>query len=69
MDCGGGVGKEELLGEGVCLGSQSLTGSVERGQVAHPGVAMLDGTVSGEEEQEVRLAVDVKDGEFMMFYK
>ena len=30
-DAGVGIGKEVLLGEGVCLGSQSLTDSVGRG--------------------------------------
>ena len=67
MDAGDGVGKEELLGEGVCLGCQSSMGSVGRGRVVHPGVATLEGRVFGEEEQEVKMAVDVKDREFIVF--
>ena len=45
---GDGAGKEELLGKGVYLGNQ---GSVctGRGRVVHPGVATLDGRVSGED--------------------
>ena len=50
MDRGDGVGKEELLSGGVCSGCQSLTCSVERERVAHPGVATLDGRVLGEED-------------------
>ena len=50
MDVGDGVGKEELLDKGVCLGSQSLMGLVERGRVVHPRVAMLEGRVFREEE-------------------
>ena len=34
--------------------------------VAHPGVATLDGRVSGDEVREVRVAVEVRDGELMM---
>ena len=45
---GVGVGNIELLGNGVCLGNQGLACS-ERGRVVHPGVATLDGRVSGEE--------------------
>ena len=62
-----GVGKEELLGGGVCSGIQSLTFSVERGCVVHLGVAMVEGRVFGDEEWEVRVAVDVKEGELMIF--
>ena len=36
-------------------------------RVAHPGVATLDGRVSGEEVREAKVAVDVKDGELMTF--
>ena len=50
IDRGDGVGKEEPLGGGVCSGCQSLICSVEREQLAHLGVATLDGRVSGEEE-------------------
>ena len=50
IDRGDGVGKEELLGGGVCSGSQSSTCSAERGQVVHPGVVMLEGRVFGEED-------------------
>ena len=34
--------------------------------MAHPGVVILDGRVLGEEEREVKVAVDVKEGELMM---
>ena len=43
-----------------------MTFSVGMEQVAHPGVATLDRRVSGEEVQEVRVAVDVKDRELMI---
>ena len=67
IDRGGRVGNEEPLGGGVCSGSQSLVCSEERGQVVHPGVATLDGRVLGEEEQEVKVTVDVKNGELIVF--
>ena len=35
--------------------------------VAHPGVAMLDGKVLGDEVRDVAVAVEAKDGELMMF--
>ena len=62
------VGKVELLGNEVCLGNQ---GSVcaGRGRVVHPGVAMLEGRVSGEDVREVKVVVDVRDGELMVFDK
>ena len=60
------VGKVELLGDGVCLGNQGSTCS-GREQVVHPGVATLDRRVAGDEEREVRVAVDVKDRELMTF--
>ena len=66
-EAGEGMGKEVLLGEGVCLDNQSSTGSAGRGRVVHPGVATLDGRVSGEEEREVKVAVDVRERELMMF--
>ena len=50
MDAGDRVGKEVLLDEGVCLGSQSSTGPVGRGRVVHPGVATFEGRVFREEE-------------------
>ena len=65
-DVGDGMGKEVLLGEGVCLWSQSSMGLVGRGRVVHPGVAMLEGRVFREEEQEVKVAVDVRDRELIM---
>ena len=34
--------------------------------MVHPGVAMSEGRIFGEEEREVRVAVEVKDGELMM---
>ena len=66
MVAGDGVGKEVLLGEGVCLGNQG-SACAGRGQVVHPGVAMLDGRVSDEEVREVKVAVVVRDGELMIF--
>ena len=62
---GDGVGNEELLGDRVCLGNQGSACS-GRGRVVHPGVVTLDRRVSGEEVREVRVAVDVKEGELMM---
>ena len=67
MDKGDGVGKEEPLGSGVCSGSQSPMDSVGRRRAVHLGVATLEGRVLGEEEREVRVAVDVMDGELMTF--
>ena len=49
IDRGDGVGKEEPLDSGICLGCQSSTHSEERECVAHPGVDTLDERVSGEE--------------------
>ena len=48
IDRGDGVGKEELLGGRVYSGIYGSMFSVERGQVVHPGVAIVDGRVSGE---------------------
>ena len=67
MTAGDGVGKEVLLGEGVYLGNQGSMFSEGMERVTHPGVATLDGRVSGDEVQEVRVAVDVGEGELMMF--
>ena len=51
IDKGDGVGKSGLLGGGVCSGSQSSSHSVGReGQEVHPGVAMLEGKVAGDED-------------------
>ena len=36
-------------------------------RVAHPGVATLDGRVSGEEVREVKVVVEVRERELMMF--
>ena len=36
-------------------------------RVAHPGVATLDGRVSREEVREVKVAVEIREGELMMF--
>ena len=66
MTAGEGIGNEVLLGEGVYLGNQGSMFSEGMGRVAHPGVATLDGGVSGEEVQEVKVAVEVREGEFMM---
>ena len=64
---GDGVGKEVLPGEGVCFGNQGSMFSEGIDRVAHPGVATLDGRVSGDEVREVKVAVDVSEGELMMF--
>ena len=67
IDKGGGVGKEEPLGSGVCSGSQSSVCSVgKERQVVHPGVVMLEGRVSGDEEQEVRVVVVVREEELIV---
>ena len=66
MDRGDGAGNIELLGDGVCRGSHSLA-CLGREQVVHPGVAALDGRVSGEEVREVRVSVAVNNGELMIF--
>ena len=65
IDRGDRVGNIELLGDRVCLENQG-SASAGRGQVVHPGVATLEGRVSGEEVQEVKVVVDVKDGELML---
>ena len=65
MDAGEGIGKEVLLGEGVYLGNHSSMFSEGIERVAHPGVAMLDGRVSGDEVREVKVAVVVSEGELM----
>ena len=64
---GEGIGKEVLLGEGVCLGNQGSMFLEGVECVPHPGVAMVDGRVSGDEVREVKVAVDVSEGELMMF--
>ena len=69
MTVGDGVGNEVLLGEGVCLGDQGSMFSEGMERVTHPGVATLDGRVSGDEVQDVKVAVEVKEGELMMFDK
>ena len=45
---GDGVGKSELLDEGVYTRDQSSMYSVERRQIVHPGVTTFDGRVAGE---------------------
>ena len=59
MAAGEGIGKEVLLGEGVYLGNQGSMFSDGMERVAHPGVATLDGRVSGVEVREVRVAVEL----------
>ena len=49
VTAGEGIGKEVLLGEGVYLGNQGSMFSEGMERVAHPGVATLDGRVSGDE--------------------
>ena len=64
---GDGIGKEVLLGEGVCLGNQGSMSSEGMERVAHPGVATFEGRVLGDEVREVKVVVDVSEGELMMF--
>ena len=37
--------------------------------MVHLGVVTLEGRVSGEEDQEVKVAIDVKEGELIVFNK
>ena len=69
MDRGDRVGKEEPLSSRVCSGNQSSMCSMERGQVAHLGVATLEERVLGDKDRDVKIVVDVKDGELMMCNK
>ena len=66
MATGEGIGKEVLLGEGVYLGNQGSMFSEGMERVAHPGVATLDGRVSGDEVRDVKVTVEVKDGELIL---
>ena len=65
MDAGDGIGNEVLSGEGVYLGNQGSMFSDGMGRVAHPGVATLDGRVLGDEVREVKVAVEVREGELI----
>ena len=67
MVAGEGIGKEVLLGEGVYLESHGSMFSEGMERVTHPGVATLDGRVSGDEVREVKVAVEVREGELMLF--
>ena len=67
MAAGEGIGKEVLLGEGVYLGNHGSMFSEGIERVAHPGVATLDGRVSGDEVRDGKVAVEVKDGELIVF--
>ena len=66
---GEGIGNEVLLDEGVYLGNQGSMFSEGMERVAHPGVATLDGRVSGDEVRDVKVTVEVKEGELMLFYE
>ena len=48
-------------------GIQSLACPVERGRVVPPGVVTSEGRVLGDEDQEVRVAIDVKERELIAF--
>ena len=62
------MGKAELLDSGACSESQSLACSVrKKRQEVHPGMGTLDGRVSENEEQEVKVAVFVKDRELIVY--
>ena len=53
-------------GSGVCLGSQSSAHSVgKKRQEVHLGVAMLEGRVLEDKEQEVKVAVLVREEELI----
>ena len=55
------AGKSELLGDGVCLGSQSLACSMEKKrQEVHLEVVTFDDRVAGEDRQEDRVTEVVK---------
>ena len=58
------AGNVELLGGGVCIGNQG-SACAGRGRVVYLGVVTLEGRVSGEEVQEVRVAVEVSEGELI----
>ena len=60
------TGNIELLGDGVCCGNQG-SACAGRGRVVHPGVATLEGRVFGDEERDIKVAVEVKEGELMIF--
>ena len=70
MGSGDGIGKSDLLRDGVHSGSQSSVCSVgKKRQEVHLGVTMFDGSIAGEEGQEDKVAVDVKERELMMCSK
>ena len=48
VGAGDGIGNKVLLGEGVYLGNHGSMFSEGIERVAHPGVATLDGRVSGD---------------------
>ena len=67
MDKGDGVGKSGLLGSEVCSGSQSSAHSVgKKRREVHLGVVIMDGRVSRDKEQEVKVVVFVREGELMI---
>ena len=70
MGKGDGVGKSDLLSEGVCLGYQSVACSVGRKrQKVHLGVVTFEGRVAGDGGQEDKVVVDIKDRELMIYNK
>ena len=66
---GDGVGKVELWRDRVFVGNQRLAGLATGERVVHSEVAMLDGRVAGDKEREVRVVVDVRKGDVMLFIK
>ena len=66
---GEGEGKFDLLEDGVLAGNQRVAISVERRQEVHPEVVMFEDKVVGNEGQEERVTVEVKEGELMLFNK
>ena len=67
MGKGDRVGKSELLGDRVCMENQSSACSVERRQMVHPRVVMLEGDVVGDEGQEDKVMVEVNEWELIVY--
>ena len=63
---GEGDGKLEWLGDRVVVEIQRVTDLVERIREIQSEVATLEGKVAGEEGQEDKVAVEVREKELMM---
>ena len=67
IDKGNRVGKEEPLGSRVYSDIQSLADSVgKKRQEVHLEMTILEGRVSRDEKREVRVAVEVREGELIV---